>query len=140
MTQAPEPEAIVVGFLTTAIPDVPCSTDLPDNFGGDGVDDPQSYIWVNALPGNVALVTWGGPVVCWDVALDIDCFGPTREDAVNLSRQCVDALPGLQNQSSEFGQVTRVRVSTFSPRPDWNEKIRRYGSTMSMYVRPATAG
>jgi hypothetical protein len=138
MTRTPDTEAVVTAFLAAALPDVRVRTDMPEDFTV-ATDDPCTLVWINALPGQTVQRAWSNHTMLWYVATDVDCFGPKRSDAVNLSREVEDALPTITTYVSSYGQIARVNLPTFGQRPDWNTRARRYGGVVEFWVRPAQA-
>jgi hypothetical protein len=143
--RTPDPETVVIGYLTEALANdgkgapVRVSNDLPPFVGNE--TDPDTYVWVNLNPSSVAAQTWGGVVAMYWATVDVDCFGPgpTRTAAKDVALRVNDALPGILQFVSGWGQVTRVTAALFAPRPDWNTKIRRVGGTANVWIRPAQA-
>jgi hypothetical protein len=138
----PDAETMVVQYLTGALDGLAVATDMPAGYGKSAPIAP--FVWINALPGNYVQKTWQGRTLMWMVTLDYDGFdtdhdgNSARYNALQVARQVCDALMRMNGYESDFGRVTRVEVYTPSVRPDWNDKIRRYGSTTQVWARAAT--
>lgn len=131
--QLPDVELLLTGWLRTALIIPPATT-------GPRV--------VRRLPGNleqvlpvVQVTRIGGgrdQQVLDRPRVDIDYYALTDEQASDGARLLESLLPTLRGVTASGGTVGWVGIETgASWRPDWNERVRRYGLTATFVIRPA---
>lgn len=123
----PNAEIVLLDWLRGQLPGVRLVTDLPA--------DLESKTPV------VQVVRIGGTSDGFRVdsaRLDVDCFGASRFTAAQLAGQVRGLLPSLRGQEVGGAVVSRI-VEEIAPswRPDFNERVRRFGGTYLIDMRPA---
>lgn len=133
VVQLPDVELLLTGWLRTALIIPPATT-------GPRV--------VRRLPGNLEQVLpvvqvtriGGGRVqqVLDQPRVDIDYYALTDEAASDGARLVESLLPTLRGVTTGGGAVGWVGIEVgASWKPDWNERVRRYGLTASLIIRAA---
>lgn len=123
----PDAELLLRAFLT-ANTDARVVTDLPAT-----LEAQLPVVQVTRIGGSVdTRFILDRPV------LDIDVYAASREAAATLAREIQALIYSMPNQTVGGGVVADVsEVSGPSWRPDWNAKVRRFGMTYDIAVRPA---
>lgn len=124
----PDAEYLLVTALTPLI-SARVLTDLPDAFESA----PQPIVRVERIGGPTSV-----ELVKDEPRMDVETFAATKTIAADLALEIASILPTLRGQTIAGGVV--VDVSTDSGparRPDFNPKIRRYGLTSQLTIRPA---
>lgn len=130
----PDPEALVIGWLTGRLSAALVVADLPPD-----VEDHLPVVQVTGLPGSVSDRGWNGDR--WITAhprFDVDTYATTRAAASDLCRD-VEALLAELPGAVTGGAVVADVVSELGParRPDFNTRVTRYGSTYALVLRRA---
>ncbi len=123
----PDAELLLLEWLRGQVPDVRLVTDLPRNLE-------------ELLPVGQVTRIGGGRVqqVLDQARLDVDCYGASREAARDLAAQIETVLPSLRGTTTAGGCVGHVLIEVgASWRPDWNERVRRYGLSVVLTIRAA---
>lgn len=134
MTAAPpDVESLLVAWLSAALAPIPVATDLPDDLGEPDV---LQVVQVNALPTQGEPPAWNGPVLLYRPVVDLDFYAATRTEALDLALRTLGLLPDLRGHVSPYGRVSDVTPPpTPSVRPDFNDRVRRYGAAVSFTLR-----
>lgn len=130
----PDIESLLVQWLTPRRPDIEVVTDLTDLFDTDS----PLVVQVNALPSRSDRPAWNGPTLIYRLDVDVDFYAADRVAALDLAVQITGLAAELRGTSDPlFGHVTEVIAPPASRRPDFNQRIRRYGAVWSLTARPA---
>lgn len=130
----PDPEALIIDWLSDALAPVPVLGTLPPN-----LEDVLPVVQILGLPGQVDSRGWNGNR--WLTSrprFDVDTFASTREAASDLCRDVqalLATLPGTQTGGAVVAQVSEELGP--ERRPDFNDRVMRYGATYALTVRPA---
>lgn len=131
--ESPDVESLLVAWLSGRLDPILVATDLPDDLGEPDV---LQVVQVNALPALNPPPAWNGPVLLHTPTVDLDFFGGSRTDALDLGKRVLGLLPELRGYVSPYGRVSDVRPPAGpSVRPDFNDRVRRYGAAVSFTLR-----
>lgn len=123
----PDAELLIGVWLRAALPGNRVVTDLPANF-----EQVLPVVQVTRIGGARTQQVLDNP------RIDLDCFAATREAAADLARQVEALLPTARGVTASGGVVGWVGVEVgASWRPDFNPRVRRYGLTAQLVIRPA---
>jgi hypothetical protein len=138
----PDAETLVIQYLASVLGDgYDVASDMPVKYGDTTPIRP--FVWINSLPGDYSARTWQGATLVTWVTLDFDGFDTehdgrsARINAGDVARSVCAVMPGITKYVSEFGQAVRVECYTPAIRPDWNDRVRRYGATMQVWAKAA---
>ena len=134
MTAPPDIESLLVAWLADQRPEVEVVTDLTGLFDASTPLVTQ----VNALPGRADRPAWNGPTLLYRMDVDLDFYGPSRVAALDLALDVTGLAAQLRGTiHAQFGRITEVVAPAASLRPDFNQRVRRYGAVWSLTARPA---
>lgn len=125
--QLPDVELMLTGWLRTALAGPRVVRRLPAN-----LEQVLPLLQVTRVGGGRQQQVLDRPRV------DFDYYALSDEAASDGARLVESLLPTLRGVTTGGGTVGRVDIeSGASWRPDWNERVRRYGLTAVLLVRPA---
>lgn len=125
--QLPDVELMLTGWFRTALPGRRVVRRLPGN-----LEQVLPLVQVTRIGGGRTQQVLDQPRV------DLDCYDLSDEAASDLARLVESLLPTLRGVTTGGGLVGWVGIETgASWRPNWNERIRRYGVTAALTVRAA---
>lgn len=131
--QLPDVELMLTGLLRSALVVAPATTGprvvrrLPPN-----LEQVLPVVQVTRIGGGRSQQLLDRPRV------DFDCYSQSDEQSSDLARRVEGHLLSLRGVTANGGSVGRVDIETgASWRPDWNERVRRYGLTALFVIRPA---
>lgn len=130
----PDIESLLVAWLAPRVAPVEVATDLDGLFDGDTT---PLVVQLNALPGAADAPAWNGPTLRYQLDVDVDFYGPDRVAALDLGRRVTDLAETLRGVQGEYGRVAEVIAPPPTTRPDYNQRVRHYGSVWSITTRPA---
>jgi len=134
VTAPPDIESLLVWWLEARQPDLTVATDLDGLFD----DSTPLVVQVNSLPGRADAPGWNGPSQVYRMDLDVDFYGPSRIAALDLALLVTGTAAELRGAvHPTYGRVTQVVAPAATRRPDFNQRIRRYGAVWSITARPA---
>lgn len=133
VVQHPDVELLLTGWLRTALIVGPATTGprvvrrLPGN-----LEQVLPVVQVTRIGGGRTQQMLDRPRV------DVDVFALSDEAASDLARRVEALLPSLRGVTTGGGTVGWVGIETgASWKPDWNERVRRYGLTGTFVIRAA---
>lgn len=125
--QLPDVELMLTGWLRPALPGRRVVRRLPGN-----LEQVLPLVQVTRVGGGRHQQVLDRPRV------DLDCYALSDEAASDLARLVESLLPTMRGVTTGGGTVGWVGIETgASWRPDWNERVRRYGLTAVLTVRRA---
>lgn len=130
---APDIESLLVEWLTARLPNIEVVTDLTGLFD---ISTPL-VVQVNALDTPADRPAWNGPTLVYRPDVDVDFYAASRVTALDLALQVTTLVHDIRGTTSTYGRVTDVIVRTPARRPDYNQRVRRYGAVWSFTARPA---
>lgn len=123
--QLPDVELMLTGWLRTALPGRRVVRRLPGN-----LELVLPVVQVTRIGGGRSQQVLDRP------RLDLDYYALTDEAASDGARLVESLLPTLRGVTTGGGTVGHVAIEVgASWRPDWNERVRRYGLTAVLTVR-----
>ncbi len=125
--QLPDVELMLTGWLRTALAGPRVVRRLPGN-----LEQVLPVVQVTRIGGGRDQQVLDRPRV------DVDCYATSDEAASDLARQVEALLVSMRGVTTSGGAVGWVGIEVgASWRPEWNDRVRRYGLTVALTVRPA---
>jgi hypothetical protein len=130
----PDIESLLVEWLSARMqPGVQVVTDLTGLFE----TDTPLVVQVNALPTAADRPAWNGPTLLYRPDVDLDFYAPKRVQALDLALETMGLITDIRGATTPYGRVTDVIARTPARRPDFNQRVRRYGVICTFTARPA---